>query len=365
MLPLSSSVSGLDQTAGRFNSHGLSTVRTSPLTKGPFGNGQYSNNVIDQFGNIVPGNSLTITVPSTVAPDPITGAAVVSCNSLTLNGQTASLTPTRNCKGLFVIAKTFINLLKGNININYLGKAGNFGNTPVTSLIPANILNTIKLSSLSSIIVLGEGAAGGAAQYNDSSGNNGTAAGAMQTGGGGSGSQNSLRGGTNSGKGGKGGPCCGGAGSGADDGGASANAGDYGGPGSAGVPGNPASDGGGAGDPVGAGNYIGGGGAAQPSPAQGAGGGLLFLLAPSINISSGCTVSANGAMGGAGWNGGNSIGGGGSAGGGCIVIATSFGGLINNGTIQAAGGPLSMYNGVDGLDGGAGGAGSVNIFTVS
>lgn len=111
---------------------------------------------------------------------------------------------------------------------------------------------------------------------------------------------------------------------------------------------------GGAGDPVGAGVYGG-------NPGQGAGGSLFILLTSTLYVTSGCTISSNGASGGiAPVNTGGAAGG---AGGGCVVIITSPAGLYNNGTIQALGGP-GLLSGQGGTYGGSGGDGSVNIFTI-
>lgn len=89
-----------------------------------------------------------------------------------------------------------------------------------------------------------------------------------------------------------------------------------------------------------------------------------MLFTPALLIDSGCIVSADGAMGGAGTN-GNTLGGGGSAGGGIVCVVTKAGGLTNNGTLRANGGPIAQYAFQPiGEQGGPGGAGSVNIFTV-
>lgn len=338
---------------------------SAAASKTLFGPGTYSNNITGTFS--VSGNSITITGACTVAPDGTTGAAVVVCDSLTLDGASASLTPTTNCKGLLIFAKSSITLKNGaKLNIDKKGKAGNFGNLTPLNLMPASIQSKFKTSALAAYVVQGEGAAG--AVGSASSGISGTAAGngTMKSGGGGSGSMGCCSSAA-TGAGGKGGPCCGGAGSGAThrDRAGTAAAGPYGGPGSNGsVSGGPGSAGGGAGDPVGVGAYVGGSDAGVPQVPAGAGGGLLMLFTPALLIDSGCIVSADGAMGGAGTN-GHTLGGGGSAGGGIVCVVTKAGGLTNNGTLRANGGPIAQYASQNIAEqGGPGGAGSVNIFTV-
>jgi len=321
-----------------------------------FGDGSYSGNVVQGGSVLTPVSGvLTVTSAATVAPDGTTGASVVMCDTLVIDGATASLKPSTNSKGLIVFAKTGITLLNGaKLNIDKLGKAGNFGNLTAYSLAPVTVQRKLKQAAVEAYTVLGEGAAGAARNYAGTNQNingvAGSAAGAMQTGGGGAGAVNTNIGLTGSaGAGGKGGPCCGGAGS----GGVSAvssqqdgvNAGAYGGPGGDCIDQGYGS-GGGAGDPVGYHSY--------GTAPEGAGGGLLMLFAPSVSIASGCIVSADGSKGGVG-----NYQPAGSAGGGCVVVVTNAGGYANSGTVRASGGAAP----VAGKTGGAGGAGSVNIFT--
>lgn len=307
-----------------------------------FGDGSYSGNVMQGGSVLQPvAGVLTITAAATVVPDLVTFSCVVLCDTLILDGASASLTPSTNAKGLIVYAKTGLQLINGaKLNIDTLGKAGNFGNLTAWGLTPASLQGRLKQAALDAYVALGEGAAGGAGNTATSPGG---AASAMQTGGGGSGPST---GGVTAGKGGKGGPCCGGA-SGATTYGAG-DAGDYGGAG-----GNSSGNGArGVGDP--GGSFGGGDGGALPIP-PGAGGGLLMLFTPSLSIASGCIVSSDGAAGGAG-----SAYGSGGGGGGCVVIVTRSGGYSNAGTVRANGGGITgiSYNAAPG------GAGSVNTFTV-
>jgi hypothetical protein len=340
----------------------------------PFGDGAYSGNIV-QGGSVLQPvalyaaadgktyrDCLVVTGAATVAPDADTGAAVFFCRSLVLDGASASLSASTNCKGLLGFAQEGIALLNGaKLHMNALGRAGGFGDLAPSALIPVRWRGRVAPGRLAAWPVKGEGAAGGAANarhYTDAAPGAGPAASAMQTGGGGGGG-----GGDNvsgypgaGGAGGGGGPCCGGAGGGGS-GGPQGTCGYTGYPGGGyGGPGGNAqactgswTSGGGAGDPVGAGGNGGG-------PGQGAGGGLLMLFAPGIAIGAGCIVSADGAAGG---NGTGCCGGGG-AGGGCVVLAAKSGGYANSGTVRAAGGPggtgwSAAFNGS------AGGAGSVNI----
>lgn len=339
------------------------------IGRNQFGDGQYSQNIIQGGSVLWPDASgvITITGAATVAPDGETGASVVACDTLVINGAGASLAPSTNSKGLIIFAKTSITLLNGaKLNIDKLGKAGNFGNLTAYDLAPANLKSKLKKSALDSYVVQGEGAAGAAgipASGGLSAGNTGSAATAMQTGGGGSGARCNNSNVISVGAGGKGGTCCGGAGSGGAAGTvgntiSSTAAGSYGGAGSDGSTNEGATyaTGGGAGDPKGKTYYSVTTEDVTNAP-TGAGGGLLMLFSPSISVASGCIVSADGGVGG-GAPGGTA---GGSAGGGCVCVVTNTGGYANGGTVRAAGGASksATYG-----SGGAGGAGSVNIFSV-
>jgi len=332
----------------------------NPLGGGSlFGDGSYSGNVIQGGSVLLPvGGVLTVTGAATVAPDADTGACVVMCDTLVIDGAAASLQPSMNSKGLVVYAKTGIALLNGaRLNIDKLGLAGSFGNLTAYSLTPASIRRKLKTDAADAYGVLGEGAGGAPAIPGGyTNGSTGSAATALQTGGGGSGGIRTAGGGSGGGAG-KGGPCCGGAGGGACYHGtapvpSASQAGDYGGPGGNAETtcGSGYTAGGGAGNPVGVNQPCGG------SPGDGAGGGLLMLFAPAVQVASGCIVSADGGNGGAG-----TAASGGGAGGGCVCIVTNSGGYTNSGTVRASGGTYgaSSYN-----TGGAGGAGSVNTFTI-
>ena len=301
---------------------------------------------------------VVVTGAATVAPDAVTGASVVMCDALVVDGASATLTPSTNSKGLIILAKSGVRVMNGGkINIDLLGKAGNFGNITPWDLVPAALRAKLKLSALTAYTLLGEGASGGArGSGTGRPGTTGTAASSMQAGGGGGGGPDPVGGAVYCGAGGKGGPCCGGAGGGGSwSGGAVSNpdAGSYGGPAGNGV-GDQNGAGGGAGNPVGTNQ---GGGTAP----RGAGGGFLLLCTPSASIASGCIVSADGAQG------GNAVvngGGGAGAGGGIVLIITNSGGYSNAGTIRAAGGVGGTTPGGYNNAGGAGGAGSVNTYTV-
>lgn len=319
-----------------------------------FGDGIYSGNIIQGGVALQPQDYLldgvtplakciVVTGAATVAPDATTLASVYSCQNLVITGASASLAASTNSKGLLGFVRGRVVIANGgSIHMDSLGLAGNFGDTPITSLIPATLLKHISTEKLAAYVLLGEGAAGAPACSKDQSYNSGVAAGPMQTGGGGTGRAGS---GT-VGAGGKGGPCCGGAGSGGAVHRTSLAAGAYGGPGGAGnANGYPC--GGGAGNPPGAGS---GGGAA----ALGGGGGVVGLFAPSINIAAGAFIRANGS------SGGTAAYAGGGAGGGCIAVVTSASGLTNAGTICANGGSVAGAGA-----GGLGGVGSVNTFEIA
>jgi len=320
-----------------------------------FGDGRYSGNVIQGGSALQPIDGvITITGAATIVPDAETGASVVMCDWLIVDGAGASLSASTNNKGLIIYAKSGIQCLNGGrIHNDKLGKAGNFGDLTAYGLTPVALQGKLKQAAVEAYVVSGEGAAGANARSVANAtlgGNTGSAASSMQTGGGGGGGI-WCEGSAYVGSGGKGGPCCGGAGSGgtrAVSGGGSANAGDYGGPGTDGgvyIGGV----GGGAGDPVGAGF--------PSAPGTGPGGGLLMLFSRALLISSGCIVSADGAAGGAG-----TYVGGGGGGGGIVSIVTLTDGYANSGTVRASGGAggTGSY-----AVGGAGGAGSVNILTGS
>jgi hypothetical protein len=298
----------------------------------------------------------TVTGAATVDIDGGTSTAVLRCKKIVVDGASAVLSVSTNCKGLLLFASVSVEVKNGGkINIDKKGKAGNFGDLTLWSLVPAAMQSGLKQSALEAYALLGEGAAAQGSNNTDLTVRTGNAASSMQTGGGGEGT------GYGSPGGGNGGPCCGGAG-GPGDSYTSGNAlgataiapGAYGGPGgSANVTALYTSGGagGGAGDPVGTG-YARSGSVSAP---DGAGGGVVWLFSPSISVASGCSVTSSGAHGG---NASNT--GGGGAGGGNVGIVTQSGGLSNSGTISAPGGA----GGTGTRAGSAGGAGSVNTSTV-
>ncbi len=332
-----------------------------------FGDGTYSQNVIQGGSVLQPvGGVLTITGAATVAPDLLTFSCVVLCNTLIVDGAGASLKPSTNTTGLFIIAKTGIYTINGGtISASWLGKAGNFGNCALWSLIPARLQSKLKQAALSAYVLMGEGAAGGPGSTTTGAFGSGSAATLpLQAGGGGSGG---TYGATQGGNGGKGGPCCGGGGGGGNGypSGAGGNAPDYGPGGNArtGQQSN-CNNAGGAGDPIGTKEAPQCG---SVSDAPGAGGAPLFLLSPIVSVASGTVVQSDGSRGGdcVGIGGGYSQGGGG-AGGGIVGIVTRPGGYTNNGTVRANGGAGGNVTGASGNHcGGPGGAGSVNIFTAA
>lgn len=344
---------------------GVGGIPPGPLgTQSLFGDGS-------AFGNITgvvsySDGTWTVTGSATLDIDTITEAAVLMCKKLIVDGGT--LTVSANCKGLIVFSSVSVELKNGGkINIDKLGKAGNFGNLTAYDLAPAAIQRKLKRSAIGQYVVFGEGAAGGAAIGATEGlvhGRTGSAATSMQTGGGGTGARWNNGSTVTVGAGGKGGPCCGGAASGGT-GGTIGNAysavaaGPYGATGSDGRTNEGATyaTGGGAGDPVGRTLYA-DTAVDTTNVATGAGGGLLMLFSPSVSVASGCIVSADGGVGG-GAPGGTA---GGSAGGGCVCIVTNTGGYSNTGTVRASGGASKS---VTYGNGGAGGAGSVNIFSVS
>lgn len=339
-----------------------------------FGDGTYSGNVVQGGSVLQPvGGVLTVTGAATVTPDSETGASVVMCDTLILDGAGASLKPSTNSKGLIVFARTRVQLLNGaRLHIDSLGKAGNFGDLNAYSLAPTSMRRKLKQSALAVYTVSGEGAAGANSTRQRHVANSAPAAAfAMKTGGGGAGGGGETAGSAEfygpGGHGGKGGPCCGGASGGAGgysgSGTAGMDAGAYGGPGgNAGTTGVSWGAGGGQGDPVGASSGL--VGYAPPTP-TGCGGGLCMLFSPSVSIAAGCIVSADGST---NQNTINDSIAAGSTGGGCVCVVTSAGGYINSGTVRANGGAgtTSGIGGTySGTNGGPGGAGSVNIFTVN
>lgn len=327
---------------------GVGGLPPGPLGRGRtlFGDGTYSGNVIQGGSALQPVDGIvTVTAAATVAPDAVTGASVVMCGWLIVDGASAAVTPSTNSKGLFIFARYGIIVRNGGkINHNNLGKAGNFGNVAVWDLIPESLKIKLKQSGFDAYVVAGEGAAGGATGSPPSAAGAGAA---MQTGGGGAGG--GWNGGAVSASGGKGGPFCGGAGGACNTTDALGKAGPYGGPGGNSI----ANAARGPGDP--GGSSGGGDGGTLPIP-PGAGGGLLMVFTPSLSVASGCVVSSDGATGGAGTAYGS-----GGCGGGIVVITTLAGGYSNAGTVRANGGGITTasYNGF------VGGAGSVNTFTVS
>lgn len=290
---------------------------------------------------------VVITGAATVTPDATTGASSVMCNTVVADGASASLTSSTNSKGLFIIAKTGIYEVNGGkIHMDGKGKAGNFGDLTVYSLLSEALKKVVKRSMWEGFVLKGEGAAGAAGiAGNNVSGLTGVAGTTMQTGGGGSGASA----GALTHPGGKGGPTCGGAGSAGAYQNAGTAPGPYGGPGGSSVA-DGGSSGGGAGDPVGTGDGSG-------LPGNGPGGGVLGLAAPVVSLTSGCVASADGLRGGAGYRPG------GGTGGGNVFIVTFLDGLINSGTIRAAGGlgGAAQYAAI----GGPGGVGSVTHIKVN
>ncbi|MBU1230600.1 MAG: hypothetical protein KKA55_04765 [Proteobacteria bacterium] len=303
-------------------------------------------------------NALAISGTATVAPDAGTGASAVMCDTLILDGASASLRPSANSKALVVFARTGIQLLNGaRLNIDALGRGGNFGNLTAWGLLPDSLRRKLRQAALEAYVVQGEGAAGAAAQPGaNTTGYTGSAGAAMQTGGGGSGCH--AGGGTD--PGGKGGPCSGGAGSTGTPYSASGTRvapEAYGGKGGWFNGTCAGAAGGGAGDPIGPGT------AGVVTPASGAGGGLLMLFTPALSVGSGCIVSSDGGRGGSdaayGYPGAG-------AGGGIVCIVTKAGGYTNSGTVRASGGLGGPnYGNNPPCTGGSGGAGSVNIFTAT
>jgi hypothetical protein len=331
-----------------------------------FGDGTAHGNISGTASYDAGTGTWTVTGAATVDIDVGTNAAVLMCKKLVVDGASAVLTVSTNCKGLLVFASVSVEVKNGGkIHIDKLGKAGNFGNLTPGDLVPAAWQGALDIAGLAAYEVQGEGVAGVAGAYTTSNGtitrgNDGAAAtnGTMRSGSGGSGgvcygSEPSNR--SISGNSGKGGPCCGGAASGgASYSGVSTNAGDYGGPASAAAGSSNVYISGAAGDPVGA--------TFNGNAALGAGGGLLMLFSPSISIASGCSVTAAGAGGGTGV--GISYGMGGSgAGGGIVAVVTETSGLTNAGTISAPGGARGPSGGTDASANG--GAGSVNLFELA
>lgn len=301
-------------------------------------------------------NSIVITGAATVVPDAATGAAVFSCQSLVLDGASASLLPSSSCKGLIGYIAGNVTLLNGaTISMTRKGVAGAVAaDVPVYDLAPLSMRRKLSRVKLAAYLLKAVGAVGAAAMVAAGNGNTGIAGAAWQSGGGGSGS--SFNSGT-SGAGAAGTCFCGGAGGGGitnsgtvTPGANGKNAKPDGGPGGDGY--TDAGDwcAGGAGVPPGWGS----GGGTVHSPAQdgndGAGG-LLLLFAFSYSITSGCVIQSDGAVGGS-----SAHNCGGSSGGGIVglIYRDTY---INLGTVRANGGAAA----VGGNIGGPGGSGSVNI----
>jgi hypothetical protein len=327
-----------------------------------FGTGARYGNITGAATYDATTGTWTVTGAATVDISAETGSAVLMCKRLVVNG--GVLTVSTNCKGLLIFASVSVQLINGGkINIDRMGKAGNFGNLTPFALLPAAAQKLVHRGKLLTYVVQGSGASGGDQAVLDSTagspGHAGAAAGAMQTGGGGSGNANGSSPANNglamANFGGIGGPCCGGAASGSQYGAVGTPAGSYGGPG--GNSNNASYCSAGPGDPPGT------GGAVNPV-APAAGGGLMMIFAPIISIASGFIVSADGAPGSGGGSGVYPTCSGG-AGGGCVVVVTKSGGMSNLGTIRARGGAAPLNSWGAAYKAGDGGLGSVNIFTIS
>lgn len=320
------------------------------FSRAPWGTGKPYGNISGAANFDAASGIWTVTGAATVDIVAETGAAVLMCKRIVIDGGVLSVA--EKCKGLLLFSSQGGVLINGGqVSMSKLGKAGNFGALTPLDLLPAACVPFIHRGQLAKYVVAPRGAEGvpgvsGGRWAVGQAGTNGLAAGPMQTGGGGSGANRIGA----SGKSGCGGPCCGGAGSGGADGGNTQDAGDYGGPGSAGTGYSDSIGGGGSGDPVG----VGGGYAPGAHPGEGPGGGLLMFFTPSLSIASGCVMAADGAPGGGGYSPG------GATGGGNITVVTTFRGYKNQGTVRAAGGaPRAGY--ATGF-GSGGGAGSINIF---
>jgi len=300
-----------------------------------FGDGVYSQNII-QGGVILQPDAngvITVTGAATVAPDWGTNASVVTCDKLLVIGASASLSPSTSSKGLLIFAKTSVTLASGGkIHANGIRYGGDFGGVPLATLIPASLTPRLNIEDMAACIIgLIKTPANAPAS-------------AMNAGGGGQGG-NGVAGGTNSGRGGLGGS-------------AGSFAGGSGGGGSGNIwqtsqGGSAAAYGGAAGAGYGSYGGVGGNG--------GVGAGLVTICTPALTVNSGCTVSADGAVGGAGYdNDGNGAGGGGGGGGGgMLLILTEAGGCTNAGSVSASGGAAGSPSGYPG------GVGSVNIYSTT
>jgi len=325
-----------------------------------FGNGTYSQNIVQGGSVLQPdaNGTITITGAATVVPDAFTGAAVVTCKNLVLDGAAATLTPTVQCKGLYVYASGQIQYINGaKSDVSYSGLEGDFGQVNPHDLIPAALRGRFSKTLLAPYTLLGgaEGGAGYSTTGATTNGNPGQAAAAFKTGGGGGGAARAGGGTSTSGSGGIGGTFCGGAGGGSTCATIVISAGDaedFGG--TAGIPANSAAYpvGGSAGNPASAGLS---GGTIGTTKAPG----VLMLFSPYMSIAAGCILSSDGGIGGNGYASGA-----GQAGG-LIAVVTHVGGLSNLGTIRTNGGAggIATYDGNS--KGGSGGAGSVNICTVT
>lgn len=314
-----------------------------------FGDGSYTSNIVQGGSTLTPtAGVITITGAATVAPNG-DNIAFVMCDTLVLDGASASLTASSACKGLIVIAKTKIEFKNGaGASMTAKGVSGQvLVNPTLYSLIPATHQPKIKASFWQSISLQKDGAAGTANQTTvNVPGITGNAGGAWQSGSGGSGAV------ANSGTAGGGaiGTCF----SGGSGGGGNVNstagwsAGEaYGG---AGGTSGYSNSRGGAGNP----------GGASPGGAGATGtGGLLILAAPTIIVGSGSVVQADGVQ-----NPDATHTNGGSSGGG-IVGVIHGGSYTNSGTVRASGGAPGTSSSGASYYGGAGGAGSVNVTTAS
>ena len=322
------------------------------------GNNYWEVNEVRFFECAVLENCVVITGAATVAPDATTNAAVFTAQNVVIDGGT--LTASVACKGLYGFVSEKMYLLNGGkAHMNEKGFPGNFGAVALTDLLPTALLKKLKKSAYAPFVFPARGAEGGAKTTAAPGATGGAASLPLQTGGGGSGCAWNSATYNNTAPGGCGGPFCGGAGSGGsltggEGGGQLAAPGDYGGPGGPGY--------------GSAGVYGGTGGAGAPpgnshnsTATTGRPAGVILFFCPLIYIAAGCSITANG---GVAAGGGNSyVAPGGSAGGGVVGIGTTPGGLLNYGTLQAAGGAAVAATGTS-SNGGAGGAGSVNTFII-
>lgn len=300
---------------------------------------------------VVATNAIVVTGAATVAPDAVTNCAFAQGSTLVLDGATAAINPSTYCRGLFLAFDRVVFLNGAKASMTGLGFPGQVtGEISLYDLIPSAYQRKFK-STLKRYILSNDGAAGG---LGVAGGNGQTGANAVgKTGGGGGGGCDNYSPGAPGGDGSYGTCFCGGSAGGGGpswaDPDTAGDAAPYGGQGGVGGSGPTWKGGGGAGRPAGA-----SGGSDAAAGSLGAGG-LLVILARSLEGSTG-TVENKGMAGGRS-NTTGYAGPGGGSGGGLTYLLTNTDTFA--GTVTCAGGLRGASGATRSSLAGDGGVGSI------